>query len=266
MAMGRVDDDHVHFGIDQRFGPFETLVANSGCCGNAQAPGRILGCIGIGHGLLDILDCDQTNAAPVIIHNQQLFDAPLMKQLACFFLAGAERHGSEVFGGHQFADRLARIFRETNVAIGQYSDQLAAAIRDRDPADAMLGHDFLSLPQRCIRVDGDGIDHHAAFIPLYRANSGGLFIDLEIAVKNADPTQLRHGDGHVGFRHRVHRGRDDGDIQCDFARQPRGRIGHGWQDLTLRRYKKYVVESKTEGNVEMCHVENRLPEEMWRPM
>lgn len=34
----------------------------------------------------------------------------------------------------------------------------------------------------------------------------------------------------------------------------------------MSRNEENVVECKTEGNVEMCHVENRLPGGMWRPM
>ena len=38
---------------------------------------------------------------------------------------------------------------------------------------------------------------------------------LEIAVDDADAAGLRHGDGHAGFGHRVHRRGDDRDVERD---------------------------------------------------
>ena len=259
--MRGVDHHHIDLGVDQRFRAFEALVAHGGRGSDAQAPGGVLGGIGIGDRLLDILDRDQPDAAPRIIDHQQLFDPPLMEQPPRLFLPGAERHGGEVLGRHQFADGLARVLGKADVAIGQYPDQLAVAIGHRDAADAVDGHDVLRLAQRGFGVDGDRIDHHATFIALDRAHCGDLFVDFEIAVQHADPAQLRHGDRHVGFGYRVHRAGHHRDAEADVARQPTGGPRHRRQDIALGRTQENVVESEAEGNVEMCHVENRLPGE-----
>ncbi len=265
--MRGIDHHHVDFGIDQRLRPLEALVADRGRGGDAQPPGRILGGIGIGDRLFDILDRDQPDAAAVVVHHQQLLDAALVQQAARFLLPGAQRHGGEIVDRHQLADRLKRIFGKAHVAIGQNPDQFAAAVGDGDPADAVGGHDVLRFAQRGFGVDGDRVDHHAAFIALDRAHGSDLFVDFEIAVQHADPAKLRHGDGHVGLGHRVHRTGHHRDAEPDIARQPRGGVRQRRQDIALGRTQEHVVESKTEGDVEMCHVENRLPGgEMWRPM
>ena len=247
MAMRGVDHHHIDLGVDQRFGAFETLVAHGGRGSDAKASGGVLGGIGIGNRLLDILDRDQSDAASGVIDHQQLFDPPLVQQ--------------PVLGGHQLADGLARVLGKADVAIGQYPDQLAVAIGHRDAADAVDGHDVLRLAQRGFGVDGDRIDHHAAFIALDRAHRSDLFVDFEIAVQHADPAQLRHGNCHVGFGYRVHRAGHHRDAEADIARQPTGGPRHRRQDIALGRTQENVVESKAEGNVEMCHVENRLPGE-----
>ena len=73
MTMRGIDHHHVHFSVDQRFGSLKSLVANRGGRGDTQTTRFILGCIGIGYGLLDILDRDQTDTMPVIVDYKQLF-------------------------------------------------------------------------------------------------------------------------------------------------------------------------------------------------
>ena len=53
----------------------------------------------------------------------------------------------------------------------------------------------------------------------------------QVAVKHADPAELRHGDRHVGFGHRVHRRGQDRDVERDFAGQ-RVRVS-AWLGSTL---------------------------------
>ncbi len=165
----------------------EPLVAHGRGSRNAQAAGVVLGGAGIGDGFLDILDGDQTDAFACIVDHQQLFDPALMKEAAGFLLPGTQRHSCEVFGRHQFANRLVRVLGETDIAVGEDTDQLAALVRDGNAADAVERHQFLRLPQRGAGRDGDRIDHHAAFEALHRAHGSALLVDFQIAVEDADP-------------------------------------------------------------------------------
>ena len=80
MAVRGVDHDQVAFGVDQRLGPLEALVADRGRGGDAQAARRVLGRGGIGHRLFDILDRDQADAAIVFVDHQQFLDPALVQQ------------------------------------------------------------------------------------------------------------------------------------------------------------------------------------------
>src|SRR3546814_3628599 len=55
----------------------------------------------------------------LIVHHQQLCDAALVQQAHRLLLAHAGLHGGEIVVGHQFADRLGRVFGEAHVAVGE---------------------------------------------------------------------------------------------------------------------------------------------------
>jgi hypothetical protein len=119
-----VDHDKIDSGRDQSLGAGETLVADCRCRSNAKATLFVLAGIRIGNGLLDILYGDEADASILRIHYQQLLDAVLMQQTFGFVLAHALAYGDELIG-HQLGDFLARISRETDVAICEDTDQLA---------------------------------------------------------------------------------------------------------------------------------------------
>ncbi len=243
--MRGVDHDHIDFGVDQRFAALEALVPHGGRGSDAQAAGRVLRGVGVIDRLLDVLDRDQADAMLGLVDHDQLLDPALVEQAARLFLSHAFAHCGEVFARHQFVHRLARIVGEAAIAIGQDAVQLAELVDHRDAADLVLCHQRLRIAQRGIGQDRDRVDHHAAFIAFHRAHGGGLFLDRQIAVEHADPAQLRHHDRHVGLGHRVHCAGDDRDVQRDFARQARARIGLARQDRAFRRTQQHIVESQS---------------------
>ena len=225
MAMRRIDHDQVTFGIDQRFGPFESRVPGRRRCRHAQAARAVFGRVGIGDGFLDVLDRDQARAAEIGVDHEQLFDAPLVQQPLRFFLAYAFLDRRQILAGHQFADRLGRVFGKAHVAVGQDADELARRLDHGDPRNPVPRHQFARIGQRLIGPDRDRVDDHAAFKPLYCAHRVSLCLDGQIAVEHADPAQLRHDNRHVGFGHGVHRRRQYGDIERNAFGQECARIG-----------------------------------------
>ena len=119
MAVRGVDDDAVAAGVDQRLGAREAGVADGGRRGDAQPPFGILGRERRGDRFLDVLDGDQADAMIVLVDDEQLLDPPLVQDPPRLLLAGADRHRREIVAGHQLADRLARIFGEADVAVGE---------------------------------------------------------------------------------------------------------------------------------------------------
>ena len=140
VAVRGVDDDQVAFGVDQRLRALEALVADRGRGGDAQPARRVLGRVGIGDRLLDVLDGDQADAAAVLVDDEQFLDPALVEHAARLLLADAGADGDEIVAGHQLGDRLARIFGEADVAVGEDADQPAVLLGDRDAGDPVPRH------------------------------------------------------------------------------------------------------------------------------
>ena len=104
MAMRGVDHDKIDAGFDQPFGTHETGVANRGRGRDPQPALLVLAGKGIGDGLLDVLDRDQSDAAILRVDHQQLLDAVLMQEPLGLLLPDAFADRDELFLGHQFGD------------------------------------------------------------------------------------------------------------------------------------------------------------------
>jgi len=265
VAVGGIDDHHVAFGREQRLGPFKALVAHGGGGSDAQAPGRVLGRVGIGDRLFHVLDRDQAGAVEILIHHQQLFDPALVQQALGFFLADAGAHGGEILVRHQLAHGLHGIVGKAYIAVGQDADQPATGLDHRDAGDAVGFHQRAGLTQGGVGADRDRVDHHAAFKALHGANRGNLFFHGQVAVEHADPPELGHDDRHVGLCHGIHRGGDHRNVEPDLRGQPRARIGHRGQDIGFGRTQQHVVEGKAERYVHGCHFASGCGDS-WRPM
>ena len=140
MAVRGVENDEIAFGVDQCFGAFKALVAHGRRRSHAQTPRCVLGRIRIVDGLFDVLDGNQADAAIGIVHYQQLFDAALVQQAACFVLAHAGLHGRQILTGHQFSHGLTGVFGEAHIAVGKHAHQLAAIFNDRDARNPVPFH------------------------------------------------------------------------------------------------------------------------------
>ena len=114
MAMRGIDDDA------RRTPPSSSAsarsrpsVADIGRRGDAQAAALVLAGVGIFLRLLDVLDRDQTDAAIVLVHHQQLLDAVLVEEPLGFLERHVLAHGDEVVLGHQLAHALTRVGRRS---------------------------------------------------------------------------------------------------------------------------------------------------------
>ena len=188
-----------------------------------------------------------------IVHHQQLFNAALMQKPPRLVLVNPKRNRGEIFMRHQFAHRLGRIGGKAHIAVGENADKLATLFHHGNAADAIGRHERLRLTQRGIGIDGDGIDHHAAFKTLDRAHGGALFLDGEIAVEHANAAHLRHDNCHVSLGHRVHRRGDHRNVEVNAARQPGAGIGHAGHDIGFGRTQQNVIKGQAEWNIHGCH-------------
>ena len=190
----------------------------------------------IGNRLLDVLDRDQTDTPILIVDHQQLFDAVLMQEALGVGLSNALAHGDQPILGHKLGDLLAGIGGEPHVAVGENADELAGAsvaspLNHRDAGNAVVLHQSERVRERGAGIDRDRIDHHAGLELLDLADLRGLLVRLEIAVDDAQPSGLRHGDRHLGFGHGVHGRGDDRDIERNVAGDAGADVGVGREQL-----------------------------------
>ena len=118
------------------------------------------------------------------------------------------------------------------------------ALDDRNARDAVALHQAERVREGLVREDGDRVQHHAGFELLHQPHLLGLRLRVEVAVDDAEPAVLRHGDRHAGFGHRVHRRGDDRQVEGDRAREPRLDVDVGRQDFGVARPQQHVVEGE----------------------
>ena len=251
MAMGGIDHQEVDAGVDQALGALEARIADRGRRGGAEPALRVLGGVRVELRLLHVLDGDEADAAILIVDDDQLLDAVLVKQLLGLGLADRLAHRDQVLARHQLIDALLRVGGEADVAVGQDADQAAevvaasaAAVDDRDARDAVGLHQRQRVGKGGIRADHDRVHDHAALELLDLADLLGLLFRREVAVDDADAAGLRHGDGEAGLGHCVHGGGDDRQVELDLARDPRPEIGLAGQHLRVTRQQQHVVEGE----------------------
>ena len=236
MAVGGVDDHEVYAGVDQQPGAIEALVPHGGRGGDAQPPLLVLAGVRIGDRLLDVLDRDQPDAAVPVVDHEELLDAVLVKEALGLVLADALAHGDEPLLGHQLGHLLVRVGGKAHVAVGEDADELAghavaAALHHRDAGNVVVLHQRERVGERGVGRDGDRIHHHARFELLDLADLRRLRLGFEIAVDDAEPAGLRHGDRHLGLGHSVHGRGHDRDIERDFAGDAGADVGVGRQQI-----------------------------------
>ena len=155
------------------------LVADGRGGGDPEPPFAILAGVGMQGRLFHVLDGHETDAAEILVDDDQLLEPMLMQAAAAPpSCAHAFADGDELFG-HQLADRLQRIVGEADVAIGQDAAKprrlaAAAALDHRNARNPVPAHQRKRIGERFVRENRDRIDDHAAFVALDLAHLLGL--------------------------------------------------------------------------------------------
>ena len=76
---------------------------------------------------------------------------------------------------------------------------------------------------------------------------GRLLGDGHVLVDHADTSLAGQCDGKRSFRHGVHGGRNDGDVQADITRKTGLETDLARQHFRIGGYKQHIVEGKTFG-------------------
>ena len=265
MAVRRVDHQEIDARLDQRLGPLQPGGADAGRGADPQPPVRVLAGMRERLGFLDVLDGHQADQAVVVVDHQELLDPVPVQELLGLLARDAVAHRDQVLGGHQLAHRHARVGREAHVAIGEDADQAARLALDHgDAGDPLRRHQLERVGKARIGTERDRVDHHAGLELLDLADLVRLRRRVEIAMENAEPAVLRHGDREVRLGDRVHGGRDQRDAELDLARQPGADVDLGGQDRGMRRLEQDIIERQSFPDLPCSPLHDHLAPQRWR--
>ena len=239
--MRGIHHHHVHTRLYQQIQTLETIRSRADGGAHDQASQFVLAGVGILAHLLDILDGDEPFEHVVFIHHQKLFDAVLVQVPLGLLQRRARRHRDQIFMGHDLINTLIKIGFKTQVAVGQDAFQ-APVLGHRQAGDTVLLHDIQCIADAVMRIDGDGIDDHAAFRLFDPIHLQRLFLRGHILVNHAQAALPRQADGGPGFRYRIHCRGDQGNVQPDLVRQPGGQIGVPRKNGGMRRNQQHIVK------------------------
>ncbi len=243
--------NHVDARTLQRRDARLALRANSDRRADAKAPHPILARMRMANRLVHILHGDQTAQAMLIINQRQLLNPMRLQEFLGLFEIDTGTRGDHL-AGHHVAHLLVEAALEAEIAIGQDSDQ--AALGDYgQPGNPEAFHHGDRFADFLLGTDGDRIDDHAGFIFLDGLDFGGLFFDRQIAMDQSDPAHLRDRDRDSRFGDRVHRTRDERNVQADFGRESGRDVAIGRQQVGRLRNQEHVIESEGFAKLLMRH-------------
>ena len=90
-------------------------------------------------------------------------------------------------------------------------------VRDRNAGDAVALHELERLGHGVRRRERDGLDDHPGLGALHLVHLGDLVLDREVPVHDPHPAGARERDREPSLGDRVHRRRDQRDVQRDRA-------------------------------------------------
>ena len=194
--------------------------------------------------LADVLDRDQAAQPPVGVDDRQLLDPVPVQDRVRLVERRPDRCGDEVPARHQLGDRLARVGLEAQVAVGEDADEHVTAVGDRDPRDLVARHQLERVGDERVRPQRHRLDDHPRLGPLDLVDLGDLVLDREVAMDDAEPALARQRNREPRLGDRVHRSRDDRDLERDRAGEARGRADVVRQHGRLGRQEQDVVEGQ----------------------
>ena len=243
VGVGGVEHQQVGLGLDEGLGALEVVAAGADRGAHPQAAQLVFAGVRILEHLFDVFVGDQPGEQAVFDH-RQLLDAMLVEQLLGLLEGGAGRHGDQVVAGHQLADRTALPGLETQVAVGQDADQLAAFVGDRHAGDLEPRHDPQGFGDLLLGANGHRIDDHAGLGALDLVDLLGLLLDGEVLVDEADAAFLGQRDRQCRLGHGIHGRRHQRRVERDAATQLGGEVDVVGVNLGEAGLQEHVVKGQ----------------------
>ena len=246
MAVGCVHHDGIHTGAHQSFHTLFSALAHAHRSAHAQTARRVTRCIGEAGLLGDVLHRDQALELERIVDDQDALQLVLVEQRLGLFGRGAVFFvdGDELLARrHDLVDLDVVACLKTQVTASDDANHLAA-VAYGESRDAQLLRQLKHLQHRVLWRDHHGITQHAGFIALDLGHVRCLLLRCEVFVHDADAALLGDGDSQACFRHSVHGGGHERQVQLDVAGEFRREGRVLGQDLGVRWHQQHIVEGE----------------------
>ena len=246
VAVSRVDNNDIHAAALQFRQPLAAILSEADRGADPQAPQGVLAGQGIAPPFLDVLDGNEPFQVKGVVHHQKLLDTVLVQEFLRLVQAGSLRHRDQVFGGHERRNRLLQVAHETQVAVRENPRQLRA-LGDGDAGNPVTGHHLDGFLHPLAWAHGNRVHDHAAFGALDLVDLGGLRLDTEVLVDDADAALLRQGNGQIGLGDGIHGGADQRDVEFDFIGQQGRDVRVTGEHVRMRGQQQHVVKRQALG-------------------
>ena len=256
------DRDDIHAAFHQPAGvfedPFFIKFAKRIACGrNRRAADEVKVCVARGLELRRALERDPFHVAQrdepaqfvPVVHDQQLVDAKMLGEkfvgacnriLAQFLL----QDGVDLRPRRQRRRNLHFCVTRLDDVAGQQTDELALPIHDGKSSEReffLLDHGQ-HVADELLRRNLDRLLNQAVDVIFHAADFGELLPFRHVVMDEAEAAIERHRDGHPGFGHGVHVGRNDRDVQLKIFRERRVELRVAREDLGIQRRERDVIK------------------------
>ena len=241
MTMRGIDQNDICTGLQEHFSAFQHVRSDTDGRPHAKPAFAVLAGIGIFPDFFDVFDGDHAGKFAVFIHDQQFFNPVFVKQFFGFIQIDAFGNRHQIFIGHHFGDASVQIRLKAKIPVGDNSDQ-TITVGYRNSGNMVFFHEIENVLNILIGPDGDRIDNHAAFGLFDLSDFKNLALDAHVAMNESQSSFSGHADGGLRFRDSIHGGTDDGDVQHQISRQPRGGCNIFGKHIRIAGYQQDIVE------------------------
>ena len=244
MAVGCVQHNGIGADGYQLLHAIQAVGVDAHCSCHQKAAFAILAGLGVILDFGDILVGDKTHQLAVLVHHGELLHLGLHQDFGGCGNVGVWTGGYQILLCHHLAYQAAVVVLEAEVTVGDNTHQKTAIVHHGDAADMVCGHQLQGIGHCLVALDGHRVVYHTVFRTLYSAHLVGLHVYRHILVDNADAASTRHCNGHLILGDGIHRRRNNGDAERDFAGKHRGNIHVARNNLAARRYQQNIVEGQ----------------------
>ncbi len=196
----------------------------------------------------DIAEGEEALEAVLVIDDEEFMDAGMFREEG---IGGGDGVGPEFFGGDgmdlssggEGFDGFPFGVAGFNDVAREEAEEDALFIDDREGAEgeaSFLDH-VEHFADELVGGDFDGVLDEAVDVILDAADFGELLLLRHVVVDEAESAVEGHGDGHGGFRHRIHVGGDDRDMEFEVVGEFDVELGIAGEDLGVEGGEGDVV-------------------------